>query len=140
MGEAFYREGLRFECQQSGHCCTSRGEYGFVYLTRDDRRRMAEHLKLDLQDFIAEHCEVTNGHLHLKDPHLNCAFLDDKRCGVYDARPTQCRTWPFWPENMNAKTWNDDISKSCAGIGKGRVWERDEVHELVQLAHRSTKR
>lgn len=140
MGEAFYSEGLRFECQQSGQCCTSRGEYGYVYLTREDRRRLADHLGLELDAFLATHCEVTNGHVHMKNPEKNCVFLADKRCSVYEARPTQCRTWPFWPETMNAKTWNGELAATCAGIGKGRVWSRDEIHGLVQLANRSTRR
>ncbi|MBC7795081.1 MAG: YkgJ family cysteine cluster protein [Clostridia bacterium] len=140
MGEVFYSNGLQFECQQSGQCCTSRDEYGFVYLTREDRKRLAEHLKLDVPAFIAEHCQTTDDQLHLRDPDRNCAFLDGKRCSVYDARPTQCRTWPFWPETMNAKTWNGELASTCAGIGKGRLWSREEINGLVQLANKSTRR
>jgi Fe-S-cluster containining protein len=140
MAAPFWENGLRFECQGSGHCCTSRGEYGYVYLTRDDRKRMAEHLEMPLADFYDKHCEVTDGHMHLKGPDKDCAFLEGKRCTVYEARPTQCRTWPFWGENMNAKAWTSDVAKNCAGVGKGRVWSADEINELVQLGKHSTKR
>ena len=47
-------------------------------------------------------------------------FLKNYKCTVYESRPSQCRTWPFWNENMNAKTWNEDISVNCPGIGKGK--------------------
>ena len=50
----------------------------------------------------------------------NCIFLKENRCTVYKSRPIQCRTWPFWPENMNTKTWNNDIAKNCPGVGKGK--------------------
>jgi Fe-S-cluster containining protein len=137
--ERFWSEGLRFECQGSGHCCTSRGEYGYVYLTRQDRRVLADHLKLTLPELKAKHLEVTDGHVHFKDPDKDCVFLDGKRCSIYEARPTQCRTWPFWPENMSAKAWSAEVESACAGVGKGRVWSAKEIDELVQLGHRSTK-
>jgi len=32
----------------------------------------------------------------------DCVFFDgeSRRCGVYEARPRQCRTWPFWSSNV----------------------------------------
>lgn len=140
MTQRFWAEGIRFECQGSGHCCTSRGEYGYVYLTRQDRRRLAEHLELTPPQLMEKHLEVTDGHVHLKFPDENCAFLDGKRCSIYEARPTQCRTWPFWPENMSPKAWKEEVVASCAGVGKGRVWSAKEIDELVQLGHKSTKK
>jgi Fe-S-cluster containining protein len=57
----------------------------------------------------------------------NCSFLDGKRCSVYEGRPSQCRTWPFWPENMNARTWNREIVPFCPGVGKGRLYTAEEI-------------
>ena len=28
----------------------------------------------------------------------------------------QCRTWPFWPENMSSKAWTS-IAAFCPGVG-----------------------
>ena len=137
---AFWDNGLRFECQGTGHCCTSRGEYGYVYLTREDRQRLADHMKLTLQQFLSAYCAVTADNVHLKNPDKDCGFLQDKRCTVYAARPTQCRTWPFWAENMNATAWNDEVASCCAGVGKGRLWSAEEISELVQLGKRPTER
>jgi len=25
-----------------------------------------------------------------------CVFLKDKKCSIYDARPQQCKNYPFW--------------------------------------------
>jgi hypothetical protein len=33
----FYKEGIRFECQGEGKCCVTRGRYGYVYLSFNDR-------------------------------------------------------------------------------------------------------
>lgn len=127
----FYAEGLRFECQGSGKCCTSRGTYGFVYFDAEDRRRMARALKIPTREFTQKYCQRTGGHWHLKDPKSDCVFLDGKRCGAYEGRPKQCRTWPFWPENLNARTWNGEIASFCPGVGKGRLYSAEEILRIA---------
>jgi len=128
---SFRQNGIRFECQGSGKCCMSRGEYGYVYLTLEDRRRMAAHLGLSTAAFTRQYCANTGGHFHLKHPERDCRFLKQKRCTVYEARPTQCRTWPFWPENMSAKVWNEEIAAFCPGVGKGKLYTPDELQAIL---------
>ena len=53
----FYENGLRFECQGSGKCCTSHGEFGFVFLTIDDRRRFAQHFEISTAEFTKKYCD-----------------------------------------------------------------------------------
>jgi Fe-S-cluster containining protein len=132
MPAAFWSEGIRFECQGTGRCCTSRGEYGYIYLTIEDRRRLAARLGMRTSAFTRRHCATTDGHVHLKDPDADCRFLEGTRCTVYEARPAQCRTWPFWPENMNARVWHGEIVRFCPGIGKGRLYTRDEIARLLR--------
>lgn len=117
MSKGFYKKGLHFQCQGSGKCCMSRGEYGYVYLTKADAKRMAQHLEMPLGEFKKQYCRVTGGVLHLIQPEnsVNCHFLKDNRCDIYEGRPTQCRTWPFWPENMNPKAWKKDVVGFCPG-------------------------
>ncbi len=135
----WWQNGIRFECQGSGNCCLSRGEYGFVFLTREDRKRMADHLKLPLRDFTKKFCDKKNGVFHLKeDPQrLDCLFLKGKQCGIYAARPTQCRTWPFWPEVMNAKVWSREVQPFCPGVGKGRLYSAEEIEKNLNEQRRS---
>ena len=127
--QKFWQKGVRFECQGSGKCCLSRGEYGFVYLTDQDSRRMARHLKLSKKDFLQKYGQQTDGHWHLRHPEKDCEFLKMGRCSVYAARPVQCRTWPFWPENMQAKTWNQEITPFCAGVGKGKIVSPETIQK-----------
>ena len=130
----WWQEGVRFQCQGSGKCCTSHGEYGFVFLTRADRQRMAKHLKISTLSFTKKYCEKFNGAFHLiEDPkNTDCMFLKNKRCSIYEARPTQCRTWPFWPEVMNAKTWNKEVLGFCPGVGKGPVIPVDKIKKALK--------
>ncbi len=126
----FYKNGIQFECQGSGKCCTSHGEYGFVFLTLKDRQRMAQHLKLSTLQFTKKYCQKSRGFFHLREDLGNpdCLFLKNKRCTIYAARPTQCRTWPFWPEVLNAKTWSKDVASFCPGVGKGTLHSAETIH------------
>jgi len=100
---------------------------------------MADHLKIGLREFNSKYCTKTKGFFHLnEDPkRLECTFLKGKRCGIYEARPVQCRTWPFWPEVMNAKTWNQEVKNFCPGVGKGRVHSAEEIQKALNEQKRS---
>ena len=113
----------------SANCCVSRGEYGFVYLSNRDIKRLSLFTKLKKDDFINLYCDKTDEFTHLKEKlkNGNCIFLKNKKCTIYKARPTQCRTWPFWNENLNAKKWNNEIAKFCPGIGKGEIISKKEI-------------
>ncbi len=136
---AWWSSGVRFECTGSGRCCVSRGEYGFVYLTRDDRRQLAAHLGLSPAAFRRLHCAKTDGYWHLADKpgETTCRFLDGTRCSVYEARPIQCRTWPFWPENMDARRWDEEVASFCPGVGRGRLWSAEEIAAVARAQARA---
>lgn len=135
MGRSFYENGLQFQCQGSGNCCVSRGEYGYVFLTDDDRKSMAKALKISTRLFSQKYCEQTKGVWHLKeDPaRMECVFLKKNRCEVYEGRPMQCRTWPFWPEVMNAKTWKKEVASYCPGVGQGPVHSKEIIEKTMKL-------
>ncbi len=139
--DKWWSEGVRFQCQGSGQCCLSRGQYGFVYLTLADRQRFARHFRLTTTQFTRRHCAKTNGYFHLKEEPgaIACRFLKDNRCGVYQARPTQCRTWPFWPEVMGAKSWAREVAAFCPGVGKGPVHPAHEIASAIDAQKRSEK-
>ena len=76
MAAIFWAQGLRFECQGTGRCCVSRGSYGYVYLTLDDRRALAAHLGLRTSTFTRRYCLRKGDHFHLKDTRGPCQFLE----------------------------------------------------------------
>lgn len=137
----WYSEGIRFECQGSGQCCTSHGEYGFVYFTYKDRTKAAKLLNITVDEFTKKYCSKTDGIFHLieRSDNPDCIFLKDKRCSIYSARPTQCRTWPFWPEHMSAKRWAKDIASFCPGVGKGQIVPLLEIENIIKEQEQSNR-
>ena len=128
----WWAKGIQFECQGSGKCCVSRGEYGHVYLSPEDRRKLAKFFKIPMGTFTRKYCERGQGIWKLKDFSQACVFLDGTKCKVYSARPMQCRTWPFWPEVMNAKKWKKEVQAFCPGVGKGKVWSEKEIRDRIR--------
>ena len=70
----------------------------------------------------------------------DCVFLDrDEQgkpaCRIYPVRPKQCRTWPFWPENLvSERAWRR-AAQTCPGMavglcGEGRLHKVAEIHAL----------
>jgi Fe-S-cluster containining protein len=131
-GKQFFKDGIRFECQGDGKCCVTRGRYGYVYLSFNDRRRLAAHFHISLEEFTEKYVNKTGGFYELKYTDKDCPFLKDNKCDVYVSRPWQCRTWPFWPENMNSDVWIREVVPSCPGVGKGRLFSASEIEEILE--------
>ncbi len=114
--EPWYSEGLRFKCTGCGKCCTGSG--GYVFLTPKDLEQLANHLSISPETFRSKYTQKVDDRLALIDkPHTDeCIFLENQKCTVYDARPSQCRTFPWWIYNLRSpKSWQDAASR-CEGI------------------------
>ena len=129
--KSFYKDGIKFECQGSGKCCITRGKYEYVYVSFKDRKRLAAYLGISANAFTAKYARKTDGLYHIKNLGKNCLFYRENRCMVYDARPWQCRTWPFWPENMNRIVWEEEVASYCPGVGKGKLYTAEEIEEIL---------
>ncbi len=128
----FYESGLRFHCRGTGGCCHGGGGYGYVYLSLEDRQRLARHLGLAAPVFTRRYCVHDGDDVHLAHPERDCQFLDGVRCRVYAARPLQCRTWPFWPENLSSpEAWKEAAAR-CPGIGQGRLYDAEEIAAILE--------
>ena len=129
----WWSSGVQFECQGSGRCCVSHGGYGYVYLTKEDRIRFAKALNMTTRQFTSKYCKKVDGIYQLIDGDQGrCVFLEGKQCGVYEGRPTQCRTWPFWPEVMDVKVWKKEVTEFCPGVGKGKVWSKKHIEAALK--------
>lgn len=122
MGQSWYRDGLKFDCTQCGNCCS--GAPGYVWVTKEDRRAIAEFLKAPSGALDERHVRRVGFRYSLNE-HRNgdCIFLksvDGKRiCGIYPVRPLQCRTWPFWHHNLRSPEAWQAAAETCPGMNRG---------------------
>ncbi len=126
------RFNFRFECQPGcTNCCTQPGE---VYLTEEDVARAATYLATDVEEFRETYCEVdASGDLRLTTPaDKACHFLLKGACSIHEAKPLQCRAFPFWPEHVRHKRAWKRLSANCPGIGVGAIVPLDEVRAAAQ--------
>ncbi len=124
------KRGLRFECTGCGGCCTARAEYAHVYLNPDELGDLADHLRLSVREFKKRYTfKDEYGYTQLRFESDTCVFLEPatKRCTVYPARPTQCRTFPFWRDLIADGKWTDEARALCEGVGRGPAHRLTDV-------------
>lgn len=119
--------GLRFSCTMCGNCCT--GPEGYVLVSDAEAAALAARLGLTLADFLDRYTHILSVGRSLTEKLTpqghDCVFLDRDRvpgkavCGVYEDRPAQCRTWPFWPTNLASLSAWERAGRTCPGIDRG---------------------
>ena len=133
----WFEEGIAFECQRCGKCCVTHGGYAYVYLSSADIRAMASHLGLSESAFLEGYCARLAGQIVLRFDSPDCPMLEDGRCIVYSVRPVQCRTWPFWPENLSRDAWERKIVPFCGGVGKGKRIAKGTIERMAEEMERA---
>jgi Fe-S-cluster containining protein len=128
-GSDLVGEGIRFECRGCGACCATDG---FVFVTPEEVREMASHLGMKPKVFLRRFTYKHVGRVSLSDAESGgCCFLEDKRCLVYEVRPYQCRSFPFWLNNLRAERNWKRVMKDCPGIGRGKNHGLEEIVQWV---------
>jgi len=126
MSDPWYREGLCFECQRCGACCT--GDPGYVYFQRGEAEAVAKHLGMRVTEFRRRYMRKDGGRLSVREEaDGRCVFFEEGKCRIYRLRPVQCRTFPFWKWNVAKKENWDIVAGECPGVGKGRRFTLAEI-------------
>ena len=124
---------LPFKCTECGKCCQTIGD---VYMSPEESAAAAEAMGLSYSSFVqryashrlleggkfvahfsnnnedVEYCWIRLRDQAFSDGTAACVFLDQetKHCQIYENRPVQCRTYPFWPSIMaSPDTWNIEV-------------------------------
>jgi Fe-S-cluster containining protein len=90
---------------------------------------MAEHLGLSEKDFRREYVRKVGRRQSLVENRKShdCIFLKDGKCSIYEVRPTQCRTWPFWASNIAEPDDWALAGMRCVGINRGKLYTPEEI-------------
>jgi len=101
---------------------------------------------MDYAAFIAAWCRWVpyfpgRERLSLREkPNLDCVFWGTAGdgdavvdgCAVYDARPLQCRAFPFWDSVVCSQGAWERVGRECPGVGSGRLYSREEIDEFLR--------
>jgi hypothetical protein len=129
--------GLHFGCVACGRCCAGPGE-GYIWVTRPEIELIARHLSMTTEELRGRFLRRVGLRTSIVEHRLtkDCIFLrtvgDTRQCAIYAVRPAQCRSWPFWPENLaNPDAWNQAALR-CPGINRGRLYTGEEIQEICE--------
>ncbi len=116
----WFEEGASFRClgTECGDCCSGKRGPGAVWLSDEDVKQLAEHLGLSPHKLRRRYLRRLNGRASLRErANFDCIFHRPGRgCSIYDARPLQCRTYPFWGRIVvSRRTWEIE-AEICPGI------------------------
>jgi len=100
-----------------GRCC--RGAGGYVWVSREELEAMADARGMNAGLFAKQYARRAQGRLSLQERVIGgehfCCFFDraGRRCLIYEHRPEQCRTFPFW-ERFKAD--QQELLRECPGV------------------------
>ena len=148
LSEAWYHDtALPFDCTACGKCCKTKGS---VWMSPEEVTNASALLGISAVAFVDRYAS----HTIQDDPDVaaatttmttttppwakltnnseqHCVFLKDNLCQIYQARPIQCSTYPFWPNIMKSATsWNREVRLSDDQTAHGResiipYWTRE---------------
>jgi len=134
MDDPYYAQGLRFSCVKCSSCC--RGAPGYVFLSKSDLARLLDCLHLDFPRFFRDYCTLVDSGIGLsvslaEKDNYDCVFWSDRGCSIYDSRPVQCSTYPFWSNIVDSpEEWKSESAR-CPGIGRGELRSRHYIEDRL---------
>ena len=139
--EAWYASeegGLSFRCTRCGRCCGLEGTRKVHVSDREieEIARLLGEPETSVREDRVTRTET--GHQVLRGKQRGtgevCTFLhSDGTCKIHEAKPVQCRTYPYWPEFLASPfEWRAEGAR-CEGIGsvQGRVPRQEVRRQLV---------
>ena len=130
----------RFSCKMCSHCCS--GEPGFVFLSESDIERASDELGLCKDEFLSLYARrIDYGTYYLyslkERDDYSCIFLSNKGCEIYQSRPVQCMTYPFWPGLCDSdQAWNEE-KRNCPGLDSGKEYDEEEILHLMEESRKN---
>ncbi len=136
LKDKWYIDGLAFECQGCGGCCSGPNE-GYVWVNSTEIAALADEIGVTVDEFKGNYCRRVSLKYSLKEkkPSNDCIFLTRRKeggkyCEVYNSRPMQCRTWPFWKSNLTNKNSWQSAAQDCPGMNRGRLFNINEIETI----------
>lgn len=103
-------------------------------MSHEDISGAADLLGISVREFKAKFLVRENGIWFIdvseEEP---CPFLTLNGCKIHAAKPAQCRTYPFWTENMESQNHWKLAAGFCPGIDRGSVVPVKTVKNALEI-------
>ena len=135
----FYRNArLRFACTGCGACCTGARDH-VVEISMREMEAIRAFLDISpawlRRRYLVREADGSRGIRLGRDG--RCPFLgDDNRCRIYAVRPTQCRTYPWWPELVTQQSDWDAEATRCEGLNRGAIVPLARIERMLARERR----
>ena len=89
-----------------------------MWLSEEDIYQIAEALQSPPHDVVERYVTRQEGRWALNEDPQNgdCVFLKERRCTLYEGRPRQCRTFPWWPSTLKSEARWAEVKRVCEGV------------------------
>ena len=67
---------------------------------------------------------------------MDCVFWIDGACSIYEYRPLQCRSFPFWAPFLSTREDWDTLESMCPGVNVGEFQSAEEIDEWLAARRR----
>ncbi|PAF50507.1 YkgJ family cysteine cluster protein [Helicobacter sp. 13S00477-4] len=111
------------ECEPcGGKCCT--GESGYIFASIDELLCVSDFLNIPFDEFTQKYVKKVGYRFSFLEKKsmegIACIFFDDlsKKCLIYEVRPEQCKSFPFWQSYKTDRVSEGEIEKLC-GLCRG---------------------
>lgn len=101
-----------------------------VWVTDAELQAIANLRGKTIGEIRLEHTRLFGGRVSLKEfANGDCTFFDGetRSCQIYEARPIQCRTWPFWNSNLESPQSWERTQRDCPGAGTGDFFPLEDI-------------
>ncbi len=132
---------FRFACNPSVECFNKCCNDVNIFLTPYDIIRLKNRLGISSTEFLRKYTLLPLDEnlqhpvvmFRMQDDTLNCHFVSDKGCTVYEDRPWACRMFPVGI--ASPKDGNEDLDEEfyfllkedvCQGFDQGKEWTIEE--------------
>jgi uncharacterized protein len=130
----FFDGGLKFTCRQCGACCN--GAPGVIYVSADEIGPIADFAEIPKETFISRCLYPFQDSYSIREDESGRCIFYEQGCAIYPVRPIQCRTFPFWVQNLRSiKDWRK-VAASCPGIDQGHLYTKSEIFTILESSYR----
>lgn len=119
----------RFECTRCQQCCARPGQVEF---SAPEAFLAASFLQVPLAELTEAYMQPEGDRWVIRvEKDAPCPFLTSEGCEIHPVKPSQCRTYPFWPEILEEPGAWEAEAEYCPGIGLGPVYDADDAEEIA---------